>query len=430
MTSQKIKVLVFPCGSEIGLEINAALRHSRLLELWGASSVSSNHGKYVYENYVESFPYIDAPGFLPALRAFIEAKKINFIFSAHDSVVLELAHRQSEIPCKVITSPFATCAIARSKRKTNELLSKHGIRVPKIFEPCEPHLRFPVFLKPDVGQGSKGTFKVTSYEEIQFYRLKDPSLLVLEYLPGKEFTVDCFTDRHGALLFVGARERLRIQNGISVHTKPVSNSSFNNLASQLNKILTFRGAWFFQVKEDEQNELAVLELAPRIAGSMGLYRSLGVNFPLLSIFDAMGQDLKILCNSSEVEMDRALASRFRTNLNYNHIYIDLDDCIVFGEKVNTAVIAFLYHCLNRGKRLHLLTRHKGNVQETLTQFRLNGLFDTVVHLQQADSKANHITCRPCIFIDDSFSERADVQNTLGIPVFAPDAVESLMDVDR
>jgi len=53
------RVLVFPCGSEIGLEINKALGHSIHFELIGASSVPSNHGKFVYKNYIEGIPYID-----------------------------------------------------------------------------------------------------------------------------------------------------------------------------------------------------------------------------------------------------------------------------------------------------------------------------------------------------------------------------------
>ena len=43
-------VLVFPCGTEIGLEINAALRFIKFINLYGASSTDDN-GRMVYENY-------------------------------------------------------------------------------------------------------------------------------------------------------------------------------------------------------------------------------------------------------------------------------------------------------------------------------------------------------------------------------------------
>ena len=44
-------VLVFPCGSEIGLEIHNALKYSKDFNLFGGSSVD-DHGKYVYKNYI------------------------------------------------------------------------------------------------------------------------------------------------------------------------------------------------------------------------------------------------------------------------------------------------------------------------------------------------------------------------------------------
>ena len=88
------------------------------------------------------------------------------------------------------------------------------LRVPAMHAPEDEDLRFPLFLKPDVGQGSKGTHLARTREELAFYLARDGSLLVLEHLPGDEYTVDCFTDRHGALRFVGGRERIRTSNGI------------------------------------------------------------------------------------------------------------------------------------------------------------------------------------------------------------------------
>lgn len=47
-----INVLVFPCGSEIGLEVHNALKYDKHINLVGLSSVSS-HGRVVYKNYIE-----------------------------------------------------------------------------------------------------------------------------------------------------------------------------------------------------------------------------------------------------------------------------------------------------------------------------------------------------------------------------------------
>lgn len=422
----KHKILVFPGSSEIGLEIHQALMNSIHVDLFGASSVSSNHGKYVYKNYIEGIPYVDKPEFIEKLNEIIDLYNIDFVIPAHDSVLLKLTENLEKLHCDLIGSPVETCKICRSKKKTYEIL-KNKIRVPQIFERGDDILKFPLFMKPDVGQGSKGVYLARTMEDVEFYLRKDQSLLMLEYLPGTEYTIDCFTDRYGKLRFSGARERIRIMNGISVNTKPVFDEKFTKLAEIINSVLVFRGVWFFQVKKSIENELTLMEIAPRIAGSMGLYRNLGINFALLSIFDALDLDIKIKINEYEIEMDRALINRFKITLDYKHVYIDLDDTIIVDNKINTFVISFLYQCLNNDIKIHLLSKHDGNINEILSKYRLESFFDTITHISKSDDKTNYIKEKSAIFIDDSFSERKTVSDKLGLPTFEISAIESLID---
>ena len=50
---ERKNILVFPCGSEIALELYRALVHSKHFNLIGASSVD-DHGRFVYHNYTEA----------------------------------------------------------------------------------------------------------------------------------------------------------------------------------------------------------------------------------------------------------------------------------------------------------------------------------------------------------------------------------------
>lgn len=158
------------------------------------------------------------------------------------------------------------------------------------------------------------------------------------------------------------------------------------MAQTLNDTLEFRGARFFQVKESSDKTPTLMEIAPGVAGTMTLHRNLGVNFALLSVFDAMGLGVDILCNNYDLEVDRALTNRFKTSLSYQHLYIDLDDCLIYEGKVNLKVITLLYQCLNRNIKLHLLTRHAGSLENTLKQHRLQVLFDEIIQLDRSSTK--------------------------------------------
>lgn len=420
----KKNILVFPCGSEIGLEVNRALAYSTHFTLFGGNSVD-DHGKFVYKNYISGIPFIDEHNFIDEINRIVELHKIDFIIPAHDSAVLKMAENQSVLKATIITSCAATCKVCISKGTTYNIFKKL-IPIPKVYEKDE-HKNFPVFLKPDIGQGSKGTYKVNTKEDVDFYFKKDPTLLVLEYLPGKEYTVDCFTDKNGKLLFAEGRERIRTNNGISVNSKQINNPKFQELAEIINQTLSFQGVWFYQVKERANGELVLMEIAPRIAGTMALFRVIGINFIQLSLFDRMGFEVSILYNNLDLEIDRALFARYSIKENYEYVYIDFDDTIIVGNEVNTDIIKFIYQARNMGKKIILITKHKHDIKQTLSKFAISDLlFDDILLLEQTQNKSKFIKETNSIFIDDSFAERKEVFDTLKIPVFGLDAVESLL----
>lgn len=416
-------ILVFPCGSEIGLEIYRSLKYSIHFKLFGGASVE-DHGRYVFENYISGMPFVDDENFIDYLNSVIEKYKIDFIFPAHDSVVLKCAQNVNKIKCQVLTSCLDTCELTRSKLKTYTFF-KDIIRVPKIFT-INTITQFPVFLKPDVGQGSKGCLKALSNAEVEAATKKDSSLLILEYLPGKEYTIDCFSDINGNLCYFQGRERARIFNGISSNSFPVEDDRFEKIAQKINSSISLKGAWFFQVKEDMKGDLCLLEIAPRIAGTMELNRMQGVNLPLIWAFMESGFPIKILKNSYFVEIDRALASSYKLNLCYRTVYLDFDDCLVTNGTINYNIVAFIYKSLSQKKKIVLLTKHTHNIYETLAKYRMQNLFDNIIRIEKNDSKYKYIKDKNSIFIDDSFAERSEVFQKLNIPVFSPDMVECLL----
>ena len=423
MHSMKKNILVFPCGSEIGLEVNRALAYSTHFNLYGASSVD-DHGKFVYKNYISKQLDMDAPDFIAELNHMIKRYQIDYIIPAHDTAVTTMAENQSHIKAEVITSDTETCRICRSKGETYKLFEQL-IPTPAVYLMTDA-MDFPVFLKPDIGQGTKGTFTVTSKEEVDFYSLKDETLLAMEYLPGDEYTVDCFTNKEGKLLFAEGRIRNRISNGISVNSSQVKNEQFQKLAEIINNTLSFRGVWFFQVKERASGEMVLMEISPRIAGTMALYRNTGVNFILLSLFDRMGYEVTVLQNDFNIEIDRALFSRFTIDIDYDYVYVDFDDTIIVDDCVNTTLIKFLYEARNDNKKIILITKHLYNVQDKLRRFALsNLLFDEIIQIKKSEKKHEFIKNQNSIFIDDSFVERKEIAQHLNIPVFGLDAIESL-----
>lgn len=422
----KKNILVFPCGSEIALEIYKSLKYSIHYNLIGASSVD-DHGRFVYENYIGNLPYITDANFINVIRKIVSEYNIDAIYPAMDSVIALLKNNEEQIGCKIISPIKNTVNLCLSKKKTYDKL-RHIISVPKLYKYDEVD-SFPVFCKLNIGYGSRGAKKIDSLDSLKEYASTHNDFLICEYLPGEEYTVDCFTDRYGQLLFCAPRIRKRVMNGISVDTIPYNDNDkeFLNIIKKINNTIDMRGAWFAQFKRADNGELFLLEIAARFAGSSSLFRGCGINLAQLTLFDAFDKDVYIIRNKYNIEMDRALDNVFKIDLKYNEAFIDFDDCLVIDRnKVNTQLVSFIYQCRNNNVKVSLLSRHEGDIDKQLEKLRINTIFDRVIHLKNKEKKSSYVDNENAIFIDDSFAERKDVFDNCHIPVFGVDMVEMLL----
>lgn len=421
-----INVLVFPCGSEIGLEVFRSLRYIKDVHLFGASSVD-DHGKFIYKNYISDLPYFNDDKFEDKIIEIVNNLNIDVIYPCMDLVSAKIMSMASKLNCVVIGSSEHTQSICNSKKATYKML-RASVRVPFLYE--SPNA-FPMFIKQDDGYGSRCGTQVNSEEEASIFitKNKDKNLILCEYLPGEEYTVDCFTNRYGDLIFAGPRKRGRISNGISVRAEMVSDEVYVRLkewAVIINKAVSFSGAWFFQVRMDNTGCPCLLEIASRLAGSSSYHRLKGVNFAYLAILDALGHNISLCCNDYKLELDRALDCRFILDIMYEAIYVDLDDCLIINGKVNSQLISLLFNALNADKKIYLITRHRSDLKTTLAKYRLSNLFCDVFWLRNGEPKSDYIHSEKAIFIDDSFSERCEVKRTKNISVFSPDMVDGLI----
>ncbi len=417
-------VLVFPAGTEIGLEIYEALRLCKEVILFGAGVASSSHGPFAFKHFYE-LPSVNDGNWLDPLINICNNQKIDYIFPAHDDVIVALTKIRNQIPAVILAAEVDVCITTRSKRATYIALAKF-IRVPKLYDVIPVPEDFPLFVKPDCGQGSQGVALVKNISELSIAKQKIKDPIICEYLSGEEYTVDCFSDRISGVIFAGARIRKRMRNGISVNTAPVYLEEALDLAIKIHTTLGMRGAWFFQLKRNNTGNLTLLEVAPRIAGSMSAHRVQGMNFPLLTIFEHERLPIRPLINSAPIELDRALRNRYRHFFSYSTLYIDLDDTIILRDKVNLDAIQLIYQSLNGKKKVNLITRHVGNLHETLNNYHLIGIFDEIIHILDGSLKSKYINDVNAIFVDDSFVERWDVSEVLGIPTFDCSMIELLI----
>ena len=436
----KTGVAVFPCASGIGQELFYALGGRRDIALFGINSGDGNAGSCLYgSGYLGGAPPMSRGGELVGfLNARFAEHDIRYVFPAYDDATVWLKRNQPLLSAAVIAPGLEAVEACRSKTATYAALAS-VVRTPAVFSkdlltPSD----LPVFAKPDAGEGSKRCRLVSTMREVSGL---GPDEIAVEYFPGEEYTVDCFTHAPvgtSAASGTGAactssststdtgtgwtaafpRVRHGVRAGLSVHARPATDPSVaaecEGMARRIAAALSMRGAWFFQCRGARDGGLGLLEVAPRIPGASALTRHAGVNLPLLSLYSFMGRDVRLLPGRPETR-PTDVVKVYRNNAVFRHsfdtVFCDLDDTLVKEGAVCPRTIAFLYRWRAASKRIVLLTRHRGDVGETLRRLRVaESLFDRVVRIPDPATPKSGFVTPGSVFVDDSFRERSDVSS--------------------
>jgi hypothetical protein len=428
----KTNVAIFPAGSDNAVDAFEALRYNVNLSVYGVTA-KSDHAEFAYpkERLINGDFYITSPDFIERFNSMLKRNAIDIVIPAHDTVALFLARNRDRICADVLVPEEKTALICHQKSLTYALFSDCFF-CPGIFAGADsvPADAYPVFLKPDVGGGSKGTHIAEDRCDLEYRMRRDPGLLIVEYLPGAEYTVDCFSSSRGELMFTGARTRERIENGIAVRSRSIpTTADIAEIARTINSRLRFTGAWYFQLKQAADGRLKLLEVSCRIAGTMTLYRHKGVNLALLSVYALMGRETAIIENPGEYLLDRQFHARYKLAHHYDTVYLDYDDTLVVDGCVNKTALRLLYQWAESGIKVYLLTRHTGeDIRCALRDRKIHeGLFAGIIQFGFDQEKAALIrSADSAIFIDNSFAERQSVCKKHGIPVFDVDAIDCLI----
>jgi|GEM_PF-3313979 len=374
---EKKNILIYPCGTDEGIELNRSLGQMIHYRLFGLDQIDIEHGQYIYENYLGSLD-LNRPDALDRISQLVVEFKIDFIYPASVEAILMLSKVGVVDRAEVIAPSYETC-VACSDRSI-------------------------------VMASLRGRVDFFDYNGCA-----DPRYIAV-----------CYTDETGILKFVRSVDRRRSiikESYLDEHSKLL----LHQTADTISKMLRLRGPWVFGFEISKEGEPLLVDISPGIAAIMSFFRNKGVNLATLSLFDRMGHNIEIRDHPLGIEAISMKVERYRIDLEYDDVYIDLDDTILVNNQVNSLMVAFLYQCRNKGKKIHLITKHRHELSETLEKYRIHALFDSIIWLKSFDQKSLHMKSERAIFIDDAFSERKQVFEQLGIPTFEVSAVESLMD---
>lgn len=297
------------------------LRQEKSFHIITADANPNAVGRHMSDDF-ETIPFAGDPAFAETVLSLCRKKNIHAVLPLVTKELIPLSQHMKEFElagAKLLTSPTASLEIANNKSRLYEFLQWRSIAVPdfRVIETIEQfkiaveelgYPAKPVCFKPSVSNGSRG-FRIISEQMNEldllfnhkpastYLRLDDavrilstglfPELLVSEYLPGEEYSVDCLA-RHGEAVLLVPRLRKRMINGISVEGEFVKEESIISYCAQIIKELQLHGNIGIQVKKSATGEFLIVEINPRVQGTISAALGAGVNLPVLAIKQELG----------------------------------------------------------------------------------------------------------------------------------------------
>ena len=241
-------------------------------------------------------PRGDAPELVPALLAACRARKIDLLLPTVDAEFVPLARARADFEALGVALPISPLDCLRVCRDKHELLARvKGIVPVPDYEPLTPDAAarvtsFPRFVKPRLGAGSRGAEKITRREDLDALP-QDGSILVQEYLPGEEYSVDVYVRGDGRVIAAVPRERMKTDSGIAVTARTVDVPEVIKFARRVAEEIGVRYVANVQFKRAADGIFKLLEVNPRFPGTLPLTTAAGVDMPKLLVDDVAGKKL-------------------------------------------------------------------------------------------------------------------------------------------
>lgn len=255
-----------------------------------------------------------------------EKEQVDIYFpniSAEMSAVAERLTEFKKINTIVSIANSKAISSVDNKRNAYDILRKNGINVPKYYpvhsiedfvDGCEVmgYPDNPVCLKLVSNSGSRGVriidatknrYEIFAREKPNsFFSAYDEMLsilksadqldemMIVEYMPGNEYTVDLLADK-GEVLYIAGRENIVSMMSIAQKSIVARNDYAYTICEQIVKLFNYSGNIGFDFMKNSEGVPVLMDINPRLTATVSVIAAAGINLPYLRIKQLLGEDL-------------------------------------------------------------------------------------------------------------------------------------------
>lgn len=251
-------------------------------------------GLYLADAHHVLPPIADDTFFDRALEV-IEKEKIDVIFPTSGFDTLIYSQKKQELQDRgvvVAISDWPTIETCIDKWLFYEK-TRERFPLPNTTMDPEAQTAFPCFVKPVRGKGARGIARCNDAAELAYQVSQRDDLIISDYLPGEEYSIDCLSDLTGKALAAVPRERIAVKEGICVKGRTVRDAEMEQACKDLAEFLGLQGPSCIQMKRDADGKMRFVEVNPRMGGATIFATLAGVNIAWLLLELSQGREVDV-----------------------------------------------------------------------------------------------------------------------------------------
>jgi carbamoyl-phosphate synthase large subunit len=319
-----LRILLTGAGSPAAPGVIQSLRRSEQydFDIAGVDCNPEAVGFHLADRHMTG-PRASDERFIPFVLQVCGEQKIDILFSLVTDELIKLSEHQTafrRLGTHLIISPVNALNTAINKGSLYAALQNAGMDVPEFrVASSSRQLRSairalgypdrPVCFKPTVSDGSRGFHILdANYDRFDLLfrqkpnsayiseaelrriiqgRTELPELIVMEFLPHEEYSVDVLANEGKAVIAV-PRLREATTGGITTKSVIREERDIIEYAAKVVERLKLNGIIGVQIRRDRQNTPKIVEINPRIQGTIVHCTAAGINLPVLAVKQALG----------------------------------------------------------------------------------------------------------------------------------------------
>lgn len=249
----------------------------------------------------------DPEGSWNAICKELKTKQYDLVIPLNDFVAIMLSKHKEELKpyVDIAVNDWNTFQYASDKLKTMKVCMANDIPCPKTYVADETltdlsklDLEYPICIKPRTGFSAVGFRKIQNPDDLEHViaatKVKYGNPLIQEYIPQTDlqYKAEIFVDKHGEIKSCCIFSKLRwypIAGGSSTLNMTVHRPDIQESCEKLLKAIKWRGYADIDLIQDPRDGVAkIMEINPRITGSVKICYACGVNFSRQIVQDYLG----------------------------------------------------------------------------------------------------------------------------------------------